>query len=225
MRSRKTKPGFAMMLVLILVATGAVAEWTEACFDRSAYAYHGLAMAKAVLGGGPIRSATRRKLEGGRRERCIRLANGNRARIVEPREYAKGRLSFTAAEGTVADHECEGRSTVRLEPVVEADRCVAFRAGEVEERLDDVETSLMCGPGEGEGVTAWMDGMKRVGFLRLLRSIGEGHGAYPLAEALEDAVVDYHLEKLGRYRSTPLTNPRAPLARLSYKLITRLAGR
>jgi hypothetical protein len=70
-----------------------------------------------------------------------------------------------------------------------------------------------------------MDGMKRVGFLRLLRSIAGGAGGYPLDEALEDAVVDYHLERLGRYRSTPLTNPRARLARLSYKWITRLAGR
>lgn len=208
-----------------MVASGAVSEWTEARFDRSAYAYHGLAMAKAVLGRGPIRSARRRTLEGGGRERCIQLASGNRARIIEPRDYAKGRLSFTAAECTVADHQVKGPDTIRLAPIFKADRCVGFCADDVKEHLDDAEASLMGTPSQGEGVTAWMDGMKRVGFLRLLRSIGEGHGAYPLDEALEDAVVDYHLEKLGRYRSTLLTNPGSRLARFSYKLLTRLAGR
>ena len=38
-------------------------------------------------------------------------------------------------------------------------------------------------------------------------------------------MVDYHLEKLGRYRSTPLTRPDAPLARLAFAALTRLAGR
>ena len=208
-----------------LEKSGGFGEWTAARFERSAYAYHGLAMAKAMLGGGPIRKAVRKKLAGGLRERRVWLANGREARIVEPRDYAKGRVRFTGTGGVVGDRPGQERGVLRLEPMLEGDACIGFRAGEAECRLDPAEASLLGEPGPGRGVTAWMDGMKRVGFLRLLRKIAGGRGAYPLDEALEDAVVDYHLEKLGRYRRAPLTDPRARLARLSYRLITRLAGR
>ena len=64
-----------------------------------------------------------------------------------------------------------------------------------------------------------------VGFLALAARIAAGHGAYPLSDAVEDSVVDYHLEKLGRYRSTPFTRPDAPLARFAFSALTRLTDR
>ena len=42
--------------------------------------------------------------------------------------------------------------------------------------------------------------------------------------ALEDTVVDYYLEKVGRYRATALTDPRAPLARALLRLVSRAGG-
>ena len=83
----------------------------------------------------------------------------------------------------------------------------------------------MGSPSAGLGVTAWMDGMKRVGFLELLSSIASGRGAYPLMSAVEDSVVDYHLEKLGRYLSTPLTRPDASFSRLGFSVLTWLTDR
>jgi hypothetical protein len=65
-----------------------------------------------------------------------------------------------------------------------------------------------------------MEAMKRVGFLRLLRRLASGKGAYPVEQALEDMVVDYHLERFGRYLATPLTRPDAPLAKLILGLLT-----
>jgi hypothetical protein len=69
-----------------------------------------------------------------------------------------------------------------------------------------------------------MDGQKRIGFLRLLRAIAAGRGAYPVEAALEDAVVDAYLERLGRYRATALTDPREPVARALLRLLTRVTG-
>ena len=80
----------------------------------------------------------------------------------------------------------------------------------------------MGSPLEGAGVTAWMAGMKRVGFLRLLRAIRSGHGAYPLDEAVDDMVVDYHLEKVGRFVANPFTTTRGPLGRFLLRTLTRL---
>jgi hypothetical protein len=67
--------------------------------------------------------------------------------------------------------------------------------------------------------------MKRVGFLRLLEKIDGGEGAYPLLEAVEDCVVDYHLEKIGRYLVNPFTSAQFASARLLMKGLTRLAAR
>jgi hypothetical protein len=75
------------------------------------------------------------------------------------------------------------------------------------------------------GVTVWMEGQKRVGFLRLLQSIAAGEGAYPLEQAVDDTVADYHLERIGRYTPNPFTSPRSGLGRLLLKVLTKLARR
>jgi hypothetical protein len=67
--------------------------------------------------------------------------------------------------------------------------------------------------------------MKKVGFLRLLREIAAGRGAYPLADGLDDMVADYWLEKTRRYWATPLTSVRSALARGIYRTISTVAGR
>ena len=48
--------------------------------------------------------------------------------------------------------------------------------------------------------------MKRIGLLRLFRGLAEGRPGYPLTSGLDDMLVDYHLEKLGRYVANPLTS-------------------
>ena len=57
------------------------------------------------------------------------------------------------------------------------------------------------------------------------QEVDEGRGAYPLAHAVEDTVVDYHLEKFGRYLTNPFTSPHLPTARWVMKLLTRFAER
>src|SRR6185503_4569461 len=99
-----------------------------------------------------------------------------------------------------------------------------LRLGDDVEAFDDDERALLAGDAPELGLTARMEAWKRVGFLRLLRSVARGAGGYPLADALEDMVVDYHLEKLGRYRATPLTDPRRPLAQGLLRLLTRASG-
>jgi len=66
--------------------------------------------------------------------------------------------------------------------------------------------------------------MKRVGFLRLLRAIAAGRGAYVVAAGIDDMVVDYYLEKLGFWRSNALTNPRATLGRTLLETVSRFGG-
>jgi len=206
------------------VASGAIGEPRRAVLDRSGYAYHGLAMAKTLLGGGPVRRARQRRLAPDRRERRVELASGREAVVIDPRDYARGHLRLEGSSGALTDEGSDG-DELSLAAELRGSDCIAFRAGDARRELDPAEVELMGQAGPGEGLFRWMDGMKRVGFLALLRRLAAGGGAYPLGEAIEDAVVDYHLEKLGRYRATPLTRPDAALARLGYSLLTRVGDR
>lgn len=208
-----------------LVASGAIGELRSATFDRSAYAYHGMAMIKSTLGGGPIRSARQRKLPDGLRERTVTLANGRHAKVRDPRDYALGTMLFEGSAGSLADYGEEHGTRHKLEAITDDERCTAFRAGDSRRELTAPEIELMGSRGAGPGITSWMDGMKRVGFLSLMERIHAGRGAHPLASAIEDSVVDYYLEKLGRYHATPFTQPEARLPRLAFTLLTKLLDR
>ncbi len=193
-------------------------------FDRAAYAYHGVAMARALLSAGRVRSARRTALEGRLARRVVRFSGGKQAVVVEPRDYAAGRIRLEGVAGEISD-DPGALAPHQLAPVVEGGVCTGFRIDDTITELSVDERSLMGTAGDEARVTSWMDGMKRVGFLRLLQRVDEGHGAYPLERAVEDTVVDYHLEKFGRYVSNPLTSAHFPTARVVMRVLTRLAER
>jgi hypothetical protein len=201
------------------VDAGAIGRPVRLVFDRSAYAYHGVATAKAVLGSNVVTSGRRRRTgEGAVRE--LRLAGGLACEIREPRDYTVGSWRLEGTEGAVTDRSTGGGELV-LEPVVRGDACAGFRVGERTLELDDAEAALTRPWPADATVSSAMDALKRVGFLRLLRSIDAGLGAYPAVEGLDDMVVDYHLEKFGRYLANPFTSYRSPLARALLGLVTR----
>jgi len=196
--------------------------------DRSGYAYHGLAIGRTLLEAGRVRSARRSRGNGVHRRR-VRFQGGGELVVIEPRDYAVGRLRVDCAGGAISDDPA-APGTHRLAAVLEGQACAGFRVGDTEVALTPDERALMGSPlaagpeAAGAGVTVWMEGMKRVGFLRLLQRIDAGRGAYSLAQALEDTVVDYHLEKLGLYVPNPLTSPHLASGRLFLRALTRLSG-
>lgn len=193
-------------------------------FTRSAYAYHGLATAKALLGERRVLRA-RRSRSGGLARRDLWFAGGTEAWIIEPRDYAVGRIAVLGKRGVIADYALDpppGGTHLLLAPVLRGAEVTGLRLGDDVEDFDGDERALLAGDAPLLGLTARMEAWKRVGFLRLLRSIARGDGGYPVADALEDTVVDYYLERLGRYRATPFTDPSAPLARWLLRQGTRL---
>ena len=209
------------------LASGAIGAAEGVLFSRSAYAYHGLATAKALLGERRVLRARRRDEGGGLIRRQVWFAGPAQAWMIEPRDYATGRIAVLGKTGSIADYPVDpppGGRHLELAPVLQGGRLVGVRAGDELEPLDDDERALAAGDAPDLGLTARMEAWKRVGFLRLLRSIARGSGGYPVEDALEDMVVDYHLERLGRYRATPLTDPRAPLAQALLRLASRVAG-
>ncbi|MBI5434576.1 MAG: hypothetical protein HZA52_17225 [Planctomycetes bacterium] len=206
------------------LAHGELGPLVEVRLLHAAYAYHAFATLKGLFGVERIAAARRTRVDGGRR-RTVTIDGERRAVIVEPRDYASGWIELHCAKGSIAErgHAPSGART--LEPVLEGADCVGFRIGERVVRLAPREVELMRGPAASTGVTARMEAMKRVGFLRLLESIHSEMGGYPLASGLDDMLVDYLLEKSGRWSSNALTSIDSGLARTLYSTLSRIAGR
>jgi hypothetical protein len=193
----------------VFVASGAIGRVRSVLLDRGAYAYHGVALGKAVLGAQHVASARRRALGGERFERTLVMDDGSRATIHEPRVYADGRFVLSGERGAVSD---AAGSEHRLEARVERERCTGFAIGALATKLAHEESELL-GPwrdAAGDGrITPHTHALKRVGLRRLFARLAAGESGYPLDAALEDMAVDYHLEKLGRYVRNPLTGAHA----------------
>ena len=194
------------------VGAGDIGEVRSVVFSQSAWAYHGVAMAKTILGATGVKSG-RRRLHGGEFASRRLVIGGKEALFLEPRDYDNGRIAIVGTKGSICDYDLSSQGALRLESIVEEGACRGFRVGSHEARLDEAEASLMQGVTQGASATALMEAAKPVGFLRLLRALHRGEPGYPLTEGIDDMMIDYHLEKFGRYVANPLTSSRSPVGR------------
>src|SRR5262249_676836 len=104
-------------------------------FDRSAYAYHGLAQAKALAGSERVAHAKRARGKDGAARREIALEGGARVEVVEPRDYAVGRIVVEGTRGRITDRLEAGEKGTELVPLLEKGACGGFRCGEIAEHL------------------------------------------------------------------------------------------
>jgi hypothetical protein len=206
------------------LASGSIGELREVRLMHAAYAYHAFATLKSLFGVERIAGA-RRVRDGSGSRRLVRIDGERTALITEPRDYSRGWIELVGAGGAIVEGRSGAGGTLSLVPVIEAGVCVGFRVGDRAMRLAPREIELMSGPAPTLGVTARMEAMKRVGFLRLLDAIAAGRGAHPLASGLDDMLVDYWLEKTGRWSSNALTSIDSGLARGLYGALSRVAGR
>jgi len=211
-------------LVERVVASGAIGARRGVVFQQSAYAYHAVATAKRLLGSNRVRSGRRRAWSPHAGERRMRFANGTFALSIEPRDYSAGRFVLLGSEGSISDYAHKAAGNLLLEPVVADGAWTGFRLGDERSELEPDEARLLQSGDASLGLTARTDDLKTVGFLRLLKRIEAGRGAYPLEEGLDDMLVDYHLEKLGFYVANPFTSQRSALGRAVLKLLTRGGG-
>jgi hypothetical protein len=206
------------------LSSGELGPLIEARFLHAAYAYHAFATLKALFGVERIRAARRTRTRDGFR-RTVKIDAQRRGVIVEPRDYSSGWVELHCANGIIAESGHVPHGARELAPLVERGTCVGFRVGARELRLPEHEVELLRGAAPDAGVTARMEALKRVGFLRLVERILGGRGGYLVASGLDDMLVDYALEKTGRWHANPLTSVDSGLARALYSTISRVAGR
>ena len=201
---------------------------------QSAYAYHGLALAKTLLGDSAIRSVRRRRAGGKSSTRMLKLSGGKTCLIHDPRDNESGHFALHMRGATITDRP--HRDHLHLDGIVEEQGGQLLYTGfQVQGKSGLHKTSMapfeseLFGPvaaaKRGASVVAHMDAFKRVGFARLLQDIHSGKGAYPLIEAIDDMWIDYVVEKTGRWFACPLSSARSPLARGWVGMATGLASK
>jgi hypothetical protein len=208
-----------------LLNRAVIGELKRVVFDRSAYKYHGLATMKHLLGCSKVTSAFRKKISAGAICRSLRFANRTNGQVFEPRDYEKGRFILEGNRGSISDYPDDREGNRLLEPILSDGACSGFRIGGDASHLDREERELMGQVAPGTGVTSLMEGMKRVGFFRMMKRIHRGDGGYPLQEALDDMAVDYYLEKIGFYFANPLMSVKSRIGSRLLKTATRLLAR
>lgn len=185
----------------------------EVRLEHAAWRYHGMALLKALFDA-PVRSGRRRALPGGGAEVELRFVGGGRGLVLEPRDYATGRVVLVGERATASDAPDAVPGSLPL--VLESDGAggARVRLGPLEERLPPAEVALLD-PGDLDGgsVIAPMHALKRVGLARMLTDLAAGRPGYPLVEGLDDMAIDWTLEKAGRWLATPFTSLRSPLGR------------
>lgn len=197
--------------------------WDVADFHRSAYKYHGLAVLKRLFQSNRILLARVRDRNGNNPCRSISFSRNRRATILEPRDYSHGWFELSGSGVTVTDRKGKNEDQALISPIVEKGRCRGFAVMDTACNLKDEETSLI-GPIDPEtSVTSMMDGMKRVGFYRMLRRISDRGDGYSMEEALDDMVIDYYLDKIGFFH--PMMGVRSITGRLLLNAVTGAANR
>jgi hypothetical protein len=202
-----------------------IGDLREVEFFQSAYKYHGLAMLKNLLEGDRITRANRKKMKPHYQCRTFTFPGERMGRVIEPRDYDKGRFTLRGSQGAISDFSEDERGVRVLEPVVANDLWKGFRVGDVVSNLKLDEIDLMGEQDSSSSITSRMDDMKRVAFYRLLKNIHGGEGAYPLDEALDDMVIDYYLDKVGFYFANPLMSIKSGKGRSLLRAVTRVLSK
>jgi hypothetical protein len=207
--------------------------------DRSAFAYHGVAFAKTLLGNMRVERAARKPFDGAAQagdgrpatfERTLTFAGGQTCTILEERDYSVGRVRLECERGVLTlGPEPEAGAWWLSQTLDAAGNCVGFTANKDGERafasaLTDADRALL-GPLSAPGPIQSMDAMKRVGFARLLDRMHQGDPVWTLLDGLDDMWIDYLVEKTGRWRATRFTSVHAPLARKTMGVLMGLASK
>ncbi len=207
-----------------VVTEGVIGDLRQAIFFQSALKYHAVATLKKLLGSHSVKYARQQMLSRNLEVRYFRLSNRKRAWTYEPRDYSSGRMLFVGVDGSVTDFDYNVAGNHVLKMIEKNGQCAGFRIGHIESYLDSVEKSLLDDLQPNQSVTSKTHDLKKIGFVRLLRKIATGKGAYPLHEALDDMVIDHCLNKYGRYHKNLLTNVRSVVGRTALRVLEKVTG-
>lgn len=196
------------------VSRGVMAAPRRVRFERSAWRYHAVPLAGAVLGRVLPRWGRRRR-RGGATESLLAFASGGRALVVEPRSYEDGWIRIGEGADSVGDHPDAGGRHL-LAPIVQDGRLQGFSLGPVRTEIATVESAVVGPVGADASVTALTPRLKRIALARLLLAAlrGEG-GVLSACAALDVSLFD---ELLSRARGAPVPFAAAGALRTAFSL-------
>ncbi len=143
---------------------------TEMIFEHSAYAYHGIALAKTLADCRNFKKARLDKLNG---ETAMKLefSNGAAVSIFEPRDYAKGAMIFSGPSGKIDD--CFPYSGASMFPIVCEGKCLGINIAGEKVIFSEQETKLIGPVLKNATITSMTLQLKRIGLLKIFKGLAE----------------------------------------------------
>lgn len=155
-------------------------------FDRSGFAYHAVALGRAIAANGGQRPGLR-KARSKKDNAAIELADGTSISLIGPRDYKNGKIRMHRADGTVIGSHHEGDMNAVVEPIVENFKCLGFRQGAKTVTLTPEQSFLAGTFSPTDTIVSKMLDIKRVGLHRLLVELMNNQSFYTIAEGVDDA--------------------------------------
>ena len=97
-----------------IVQTGVIGKLKQIYLFHSGYKYHALAFLRRILSEQSISTMIKKALSGAISEIHIRFPGGIRATIVEPKDYAAGRLLVIGEKGFISDYPLSGERAINI---------------------------------------------------------------------------------------------------------------
>lgn len=170
---------------------------TRLVFDQSAYAFHGIALAKTLVDSRKFKKARIEAVNGKKTVQLVSPA-GVHVSVIEPRDYSKGHMIFSGPAGTVSDSLPYNDSSMR--PIISKGLCIGLNIGGIAKNFSEAESKLVGPVPENATITSLTLQLKRIGMMTMLNSLAENeNGGWSVEDAFQDIRLHEYVHYFGKY--------------------------
>lgn len=181
----------------VLPLKNKIGKLNKIIFDRSVYAYHGVALIKTILDEDYFKKIVLKNIKG-REIIEIKSKNGAEVSVIEPRDYSSGSMTFYGQGGEITDNLLSTGVNMRL--IIENNICRGIDvAGEIVS-FSDEESEVIGEVSDGSSVTSLTLKLKRVGMIRMFNKIVlENEDGWSVKKAVNDIRLYELVHHFGKY--------------------------
>ncbi len=172
-------------------------KFTKIVFDQSVYAYHGIALVKALINEDTFKSVGM-KSDGDKIIIEIESKNGVLVTIVDPRDYSRGSMTFYGPGGEISDGRFSKGMTMK--PIIENNLCTGLDiSGEVVS-FSHAESEVVGNVPTDSTLTSMTLKLKRIGMIKMLNEIVvDGNEGWTAKKAISDIRLYELVTHFGKY--------------------------
>lgn len=200
-----------------VISEGRIGELRSILMFHSGYRYHALAVLKVLSGVRSIKSIRFRRFSRNCGDWDVRLGRNIIGRVIEPRDYANGRLLIVGSTGVISDYSfghCENNSYYIEYPAAIGWYQPVKIGGHILAR-DEIDDNMRTFHNRPLANSTRINLLKIGAYARILAdtSLGKEAVAYPLGDGIYDYFAATIAEEYGRFLDVSFSSGRNSLFR------------